>query len=313
MTKMTSDKSVTLSPSSRSDLDKGWLVSLGHYKSLTKPTISFLVMISALPAYLIPLDQLPGIQEVLLLLVGVYGLSSSASVFNQVLEWQTDSKMKRTQTRSLPQGFMARWQASVFGVVLGVLGFFILYVYSSRMAAFVGVIGHVYYVVLYTLILKKWTAQNIVIGGVAGAVGPLMGAAAVGALWHPIAWILFVFIILWTPPHFWSLSLKYQNDYAVAGIPMYPVIYGEKKTRRMILVYSISLLPVVLLLFAVKLWFSGAIAFVLTCYFVHLAYQLYQRQSEELAMRLFHYSCVYTLAIFVVLTIEKLVWLWIGM
>lgn len=290
-----------------------WAV-LGHYHTLTKPTISMLVTLSALPAYLIPHSSPPPLWECLGLLFGVYLMSASAAVFNQLFEWQTDQTMKRTQNRSVPMGYVSCAEAGLFGTLLGVLGGGILAWTGGPVLVLIGLGGHVYYVVLYTLILKKRTAQNIVIGGAAGAVGPLMGAATIGQLDTLLPWSLFALIFLWTPPHFWSLSLKYQRDYAAAGIPMYPVIYGEDRTRKMIFIYSLTLIPVVLSFAFSGLWFSTGVSLVITGYFVYLCWDLFfhKKQSHDDVIRLFRWSCYYALLIFVVLSLEKSVWLWIG-
>ena len=293
-------------------VDQGWLTLARHYLNLTKPTISLLVTLSALPAFLIPMTSLPSLMASSCMLLGVYLLSSSAAVFNQVLEWQTDKTMSRTRSRSLPMGLVSRTHASLFGSLLGLAGFWVLYSSSYGLAAFIGLVGHLYYVVLYTLVLKKRTVQNIVIGGAAGAVGPLMGAAAAGQLLRPEPWILFALIVLWTPPHFWSLSLKYQGDYAAAGIPMYPVIYGENRTKKMIFLYSLTLIPISLALFKSGLWISATLVLLLTFYFVYLCGTLYRQQTNQGAMQLFHFSCVYALAIFIFLSVEKSLILWLA-
>ncbi|MCY4443985.1 MAG: heme o synthase [Proteobacteria bacterium] len=279
--------------------------SIRHFHTLTKPTISLLVVISALPGFLLPQSSLPDMWLLIVMVCGVYLCSASAAVFNQVLEWKIDSTMSRTARRSLPAGHMPRWQASLFAWLLGIGGLVVLWFYVSPLSALIGLIGHVYYVIFYTLILKKRTEMNIVIGGVAGAVGPLMGAAAAGSIWSFEAWLLFILIVLWTPPHFWSLSLKYQKDYARAGIPMYPVVYGESATRRMIFLYSLSLLPVVALLWVSGLLWASFFSCLLTLYFVYLGWKLYKDNNNKGAMRLFHFSCIYALLVFVLMATEK--------
>lgn len=284
-----------------------------YYMHLTKPTISLLVTLSALPAYLIPQTAWPPVIEVLGLLLGVYLMSASAAVFNQLLEWETDRTMMRTRGRSVPMGYVSRGEAGWFGALVGVVGIGALLGTVGQLTALIGLGGHVFYVVIYTLILKKLTVQNIVIGGAAGAIGPLMGAAAAGQLASPLPWILFALIFLWTPPHFWSLSLKYQSDYAAAGIPMFPVVYGEDRTRKMIFLYSLTLIPVVLLLAITGLWLATTVAILITGYFVYLCADLYKhkKQSHHDLMRLFRWSCYYALVIFSVLSLEKILRLWL--
>lgn len=278
---------------------------LRRYFSMTKPTISLLVVMSGVPAYLVELGELPSWLPLLAMALGIYLMSASAAVFNQVLEWKIDSTMSRTCGRSMASGQVSRDRGSLFGVVLLVAGMVLLYVVAHPLAALIALAGHLFYVVLYTLILKKRTPQNIVIGGAAGAVGPLIGAAAAGNIYSWPAWLLFVFIILWTPPHFWSLSLKYQKDYASAGIPMYPVVYGEDRTRRMIFIYTLTLLPIAASLIVAQLVVSTLLTCILTLYFIYLGWKLYKTKDNTRAMPFFHYSCVYALVIFVALSVEQ--------
>lgn len=275
------------------------------YLSMTKPTISLLVVVSALPALLVAAEELPSLWLVMLTALGVYLMSASAAVFNQVLEWKIDGTMSRTRARSLPSGRLARHHGSLFGWCLGLAGFAVLYVGIHPLAAYIALAGHLYYVLLYTLLLKKMTSQNIVIGGAAGAVGPLIGAAAAGNVLSPVAWLLFLLIFLWTPPHFWSLSLKYQKDYAAAGIPMYPVVHGEQRTRKNIFIYTLTLLPTAAALIVTDLPLSTLFACIMTLYFIHLSWKLYATQDNERAMPLFHYSCLYALLIFLALSVEQ--------
>ena len=176
------------------------------------------------------------------------------------------------------------------------------------MAAFVGLVGHLYYSVFYTMYLKMKTDQNIVLGGAAGAVGPLIGWAAVtgGLSW--IAWAQFALIFLWTPPHFWALALKYSEDYARAGVPMYPVTQGADKTIDAIFLYSLSLLgPVaVLFLFDAAGLFFFVISSALTFKFIREAYVLRVCKTKKQGMKLFHYSCLYTFLIFGALGVDAL-------
>ena len=277
---------------------------------MTKPTISLLVVVSALPAFLVAGEKLPSLSLTVLMAIGVYLMSASAAVFNQVLEWEIDGTMIRTRSRSLPSGALPRLYGSVFGWILGILGYGLLYLWVHPLAAHIALAGHLYYVFFYTVILKKRTAQNIVIGGVAGAVGPLIGAAAAGNISSLAAWLLFVLIILWTPPHFWALSLKYQKDYAAAGIPMYPVVHGEHRTRRMIFFYTLTLLPLAASFMVADLFLSTLFACLLTLQFIRLSWKLYKTGDNERAMPFFRYSCLYALLIFVALSLES--WLYLS-
>ena len=281
---------------------------VGHYSNMTKPTISFLIMISALPTMINALEGLPSVYLLFWTCLGIFFMSGSASVFNQVIEHKTDSTMQRTKKRALPSKMISLSSACVFGLVMLVMGFSMLYYKINFSVAMISLLAHLLYVVFYTIILKKNTTQNIVIGGIAGALGPFMGAAAVsGQINSYLPWLLFVWIFLWTPPHFWSLSLKYQKDYASAGIPMYPVVYGESKTRKIIFLYSLSLIPVSFLLYFSGLFYSTVVCLLLSVYFAYLSWKLFDSKSNKFAMKLFVYSCVYIFCVFILISLEKII------
>ena len=293
-------------------------VSLGlwlrTYFSLTKPTITLLVVVTAIPAMVLasPLF-IPSAFLMFITLLGAGLSSASAAVFNQVVEIDTDQKMYRTTSRSLPSGKVSKVQASLFGTVLGALGLFVLYTWATPLAAAVALAGHIFYVVIYTMYLKPRTPQNIVIGGAAGAVGPLIGSAAISGTLTLDAWLMFLLIFMWTPPNFWSLAIKYKDDYARAGVPMYPVIYGNEKTRREILLYSIGLFPVV---WGFYFYGSGELGSLiagtlLTVQFLRYSVKLYRSRDDAHAMPLFHFSCIYTFAIFAFWTVEG-IWMRLG-
>jgi protoheme IX farnesyltransferase len=279
---------------------------------MTKPTITLLVVITTVPGFLLALDgSLPNPLTLLVTLIGAGLVSASAATFNQMIELETDSQMVRTKDRSLPSGKVSMPVAGLFGLTIGLFGLGLLYFYTTPLAALVALAGHLFYVVVYTWQLKRRTPQNIVIGGAAGAVGPLIGWAATGSGLELPAWIMFAIIFFWTPPHFWALSLKYKDDYQRAGIPMYPVVYGENKTRKAIFLYSLALLPIVVSLY----FFSSAgIAYLVTAVLMTLkmivdSFRLYRSADNTKALPLFYFSCLYTFAIFGVLAVEYLVML----
>ncbi|MBC61270.1 MAG: protoheme IX farnesyltransferase [Zetaproteobacteria bacterium] len=274
---------------------------------LTKPTITLLVVVTTLPSLLLASKQMPSLFMITMTLLGTALASGSAAVFNQLIESKIDCEMERTKKRSLPSGRLSNYQAAIFAVIMGLAAFLILYFLAKPLAAFIAFAGHVYYVFFYTMFLKKKTPQNIVIGGAAGAVGPLIGWAAVtGTLDWP-AWILFLMIVLWTPPHFWALALKYKEDYAKVGIPMYPVIYGDKKTHKQMFLYTLSLVPTIVVLYiggvvgVSYLFCAGAF----TIKFIWDAYKLLLTGDNKLAMPLFHYSCTYAFILFLGLVFDK--------
>ena len=279
--------------------------------SMTKPTITLLVVITALPAIFMTDATHFELSKVLITLLGAAGSSASAAIFNQIFEADVDKKMKRTRTRSLPSEKISLQFASIFGTILGLASFFMLFFLINPLTACIAAFGHLFYVFVYTLYLKRSTPQNIVIGGIAGAIGPLIGAASVDGSLNLASWILFMIIVLWTPPHFWALCLKYKKDYAQAGIPMYPIVYGDRRTRKVIFLYTLTLIPCVLLLgYIGKIYlFTSAIALVLSLKFSLDAFKLYKADNNLYAMPLFRYSCLYTFALFIFFTIDRVYFL----
>jgi protoheme IX farnesyltransferase len=294
----------TISSQSKTAPSTNWR----DYFAMTKPTITLLVVVTAIPGLLMEVSAVPSATLFVATLIGAALSSASAAVYNQVVEYESDKYMKRTAGRSVASGRVPRIKAALFGAILGILGLVILYKYATPLAAVVAFAGHIYYVVIYTMLLKKRTPQNIVIGGGAGAVGPLIGVAAATNSLPVSAWLLFVLIFLWTPPHFWALALKYQKDYASAGIPMYPVVYGDHRTRWAMFLYTLSLIPVVLFLsFANGVGLISIIVmWSLTLKFAWDAWKLYSSGTNKRAMPLFHFSCIYTFAIYLAISVERL-------
>ncbi len=278
------------------------------YYQMMKPTISLLVVVTVVPTLFMASGQLPSFSVAMASLVGTYLASGSSAIFNHLVDSDVDQTMKRTRNRPIPTGKVHPNKAAAFATVMAVLSFFVLYRWTTPLAAWLSVAANIFYVVIYTILLKRRTVQNIVIGGAAGAVGPLIGWAAVsGELAWP-AWVLFGIIFLWTPPHFWALAIKYKDDYALANIPMMPSVRGLPTTRRQMFVYTLTLVPTVisLSLYGAASWLFGITALVLTLYFVWLAFRLMWSEENERAMPLFYYSCFYLFGIFGALTIDRL-------
>ena len=280
-----------------------------RYLPLTKPTISLLVVVTVVPSLLLARDELPSFSLSVMTLLGTYLASASASVFNHILDSDVDQRMARTRGRPLAAGHVATLPALVLGSVLGIVSLSILCSFANPLAAGIALAANLFYVLGYTLLLKRYTDQNIVIGGAAGSVGPLIGWAAVTGRIEWPAWALFAVIFLWTPPHFWSLAIKYQKDYAVAKIPMLPVTRGDDVTRRHIFLYTLTLLPpiVVIFIYGAAGWVYGVCAITATLYFCWKSWVLYRDQDNTKAMAVFHYSCLYLFAIFGALTVDRLI------
>lgn len=278
------------------------------YLPLTKPTISLLVVVTMLPAMLLAAPTTLSPTLMVATVIGTFLSSASASVFNHLLDADLDVVMNRTRGRPVPSGKVSAMKGFIFGGVLAALSMIVLYKWTTPAATYIALAANVFYVLIYTLCLKRYTDQNIVIGGAAGAVGPLIGWASVhGSLgWQ--AWVLFGIIFLWTPPHFWALAIKYQKDYAAANVPMLPVTRGEATTRKQIFLYTLTLIPAVgsLFVFGAVGYPFLIIAGAATVYFCWQAWELFASKSNTLAMPLFHYSCLYLFAVFGALAIDRL-------
>lgn len=280
------------------------------YFQLTKPTISLLVVVTVVPGLLLAKPgDIPSMWVVIAALVGTWLASSSAAVFNHLVDSDIDQQMVRTKRRPVASGRISNVYAAVFASGLGVLSVAVLWHFTTFTAAAVAVAANAFYVLFYTMYLKRRTVQNIVIGGAAGAVGPLIGWAAVDGTMGWPAWVLFAVIFMWTPPHFWALALKYKDDYAAAGVPMMPVVRGDETTRKQMFWYTVSLIPLVgsLSVFGVAGWFYFVPSMALTLYFAWLAFKLMRTRDNANAMPLFHYSCLYLFGVFGALMADRLI------
>ena len=284
-------------------------VTWRDYFQMTKPTITLLVVVTVFPGILLASPSgIPHMTLVLASLIGTWLASSSAAVFNHLVDADLDRNMTRTSKRPVASGRVNNRNAAIFGAALGVASIFILYQWTTPIAAGLALAANAFYVLFYTMYLKRRTVQNIVIGGAAGAVGPLIGWASVDPSIGWPAWMLFLVICLWTPPHFWALAIKYKDDYAAAGVPMMPVVHGEAYTHRQMFWYTVSIVPVIasLTIFGAAGWlyFVGAMGF--TLYFVWMAWRLMKTGDNKLAMPLFHYSCLYLFGVFGALMADRL-------
>lgn len=250
---------------------------------------------------------MPSPSLMLFTLLGGLAASGSANAINCYIDRDIDGLMGRTVRRSVPAGRVEPRQALTFGIVLAVFSFVELTLLVNVLAASLALAGILFYVIVYTSFLKRSTTQNIVIGGAAGAMPPLVGWAAVTHAIGLPAFLLFTVIFFWTPPHFWALALLIRRDYERAGIPMLPVVAGERETRKQIWLYSWLLLAVTLLLFS-----SGAMgllylatALVLGGVMIYLAYRLLRGGSLHWANRLFWFSNSYLAVLFAVMALDR--------
>ena len=279
------------------------------YVTLTKPRIMVLLLITAAGGLAVGAGGVPSAGLTLATLGGLALACGGASALNHVLDRDIDTHMKRTATRPVASGRVPPERALEFGLALSALSYVVLTSFVNVLAALLALVGNLFYVLVYTRWLKRSTPQNIVIGGAAGAVPPLVGYAAATGNLTLTALALFLIVFLWTPPHFWALALLIKRDYAAAGIPMLPVVRGERETARSIVLYSLALVAVTLLpvlgrtLGPVYLVSAG----ILGAVFIGLALALQQRTTPARARRLFSYSLAYLALLFVAMAIDPLV------
>ena len=283
--------------------------TIANYVDLMKPHVTVLLLGVTAAAMAIAKQGLPPLALVLPTLLGGAMAAGSANGINCYIDRDIDEMMGRTQRRSLPSGRVKPRQALIFGIVLGVAAFIILTAFVNLLSALLACSAILFYVFVYTLGLKRTSAQNIVIGGAAGAVPVLVGWAAVtNNLSLPAIW-LFAIIFYWTPPHFWALSLLIQKDYEKANIPMLPVVFGERETKKQILLYSLLLLAVTLVLFAMGAmgYFYLVGAVLLGGILIYLAIRLWLDQSRKWARTLFWYSNLYLALIFAIMVLDRVI------
>ena len=283
--------------------------TISSYIDLMKPHVTILLLGTTVAAMAIAHQGLPPLGLVLATLLGGAMAAGSANCINCYIDRDIDQIMGRTQRRSLPSGRVQPTQALVFGIVLGIGSFIVLTAFVNLLSALLACSAILFYIFVYTMWLKRSSAQNIVIGGAAGAVPVLVGWAAVtNSLTLPAIW-LFAIIFYWTPPHFWALSLLIQKDYEKASIPMLPVVMGERETRKQILLYSLLLLAVTMILFAMHAmgYFYLLVALVLGGILIYMAIRLIRDQTKKWARTLFWYSNCYLALIFAAMVIDRVV------
>lgn len=277
-----------------------------QYLALTKPRVNLLIVFCAVIGMLLSVDGLVPWQPLLLGTVGIALVSGAAAAMNCLVESHIDAKMARTAWRPLPSGQLTVPQTILFSMLIGGLGMAVLFWGVNPLTAWLTLATFVGYAVVYTLILKPLTPQNIVIGGASGAMPPVLGWAAVTDSMSAEPWVLFLIIFVWTPPHFWALALYRVEDYARSGLPMLPVTHGSEFTRLHILLYSILLLAVSALPTAIGMsgWLYLVVATALGLRFCQLAWQLHRAYSEPLARKTFKFSIWYLTWIFAALLVD---------
>ncbi|MBI2723448.1 MAG: protoheme IX farnesyltransferase [Chloroflexi bacterium] len=279
---------------------------LAAYVALTKPRIISLLLITTIPTMIVADGGIPSFWLMLATVVGGSLAAGGANAINCYIDRDIDEIMHRTQGRPLPLGKMEPGSALYFALILEVAAFALLTASSNLLAASLALAATAFYVFVYTLWLKRTTSQNIVIGGAAGAVPPLVAWAAVTGTVGVPALILFAIIFFWTPPHFWALSIKYKDDYARADVPMLPVVASMKSTKDQIFAYTALLVPVSLTLLATREvgWIYAAAAIALGAWFMRDAWRLRSDDSPGAAMSVFKTSITYLALIFLAVALD---------
>jgi len=286
------------------------LARVRDYYELSKPRIIVLLLITTAASMVMAARGIPSLPLLFWTLLAGALAAASAGAFNCAWDSDIDRIMKRTQARPIPQGRISETSAAVFGLIAGAMSFALFYTLVNPLAAWLSLAGNLYYVVVYTMWLKRITPLNIVVGGAAGSVPPLVGWAAVTHSLGAPALGLFALIFLWTPPHFWSLALMTDTDYGKANIPMLPNVCGRERTKREIVYYSLLLVAASLALYPLHVMgaFYFAAAAVLGGVFVLDAVKTWREQSgTQQARRLFRYSLLYLALMCAVMVIDRIV------
>jgi protoheme IX farnesyltransferase len=283
--------------------------TIGAYIRLTKPRVIELLLVTTVPAMVLAADGFPAVDLMLAVLAGGTLAAGGANTINCWIERDRDQLMRRTRHRPLPSREIPATNALVFGLVLEVVAFGLLWVTAGLLAASLAIGATVFYVFVYTIWLKPRSVQNIVIGGAAGAVPVLVGWAAVTGAVEAPAWVLFAIVFCWTPPHFWALALRYHDDYAAAGFPMLPVVKGRAAATRQIVAYSVVVVGVSL---ALPLVASSGILYVVAAALLGIALvgesvRLLRDPSPERSIRMFTFSNTYLALVFAAVAIDTLV------
>ncbi len=276
-----------------------------QYNALTKPRVTQLAVFCAIIGMLLSGPSVPW-KTLLGGSLGIWLTASAAFTINCLLEKKRDARMRRTAARPSASGQISSVQMLVFASILGSLGVILLYSTTNLLTVWLTLATFLGYALIYTVLLKPATPQNIVIGGAAGAMPPALGWAAATGMVSADAWLLVLIIFVWTPPHFWALALYRREDYAKAGLPMLPVTHGESFTRLHILLYSLILLLVSLLPCATgqRGLLYGVVALILGVLFIEKAWRLWCRYSDAQARALFGYSIVYLSLLFLAMLVD---------
>ncbi len=291
-------------------LNRNWIEVVQSYYQLTKPRIILLLLITTVAGMWVAAQGQVDPKLLVVTVVAGACASGSANTLNCLYDRDIDQIMERTRTRPLPSGRVHPWHALAFAGILATVSFVLLTVFANLLSASLAMAGILFYVLVYTHWLKRHTTQNIVIGGAAGAIPPLVGWAAVTGDLGWAAWVLFIIIFFWTPPHFWALAMMIQKDYEKVGVPMLPVVAGQVATAKQIWIYTLIMIPVTLLL-VFPLGVMGAVYLVaalgLAAIFLKKAWALLKDPMDyDSARSLFKYSIFYMMLLCAGMAVDSL-------
>lgn len=279
------------------------------YLALCKPKVVLLMLLTALVGAFIATPGWPNMGQLLIAVIGIGACAASGATINNMIDHQLDAKMARTRHRATASGLVSPVQALAFALILAVTGMLLLWFLVNPLTAWLTLFALIGYAVIYTLFLKRATPQNITIGGLAGAMPPLLGWTAVTGQIDPNALLLVLIIFAWTPPHFWALALHKKDEYAKADVPMLPVTHGDAFTRIQIALYSLLLLGCTLLPFVTGM--SGLIylagILILNSRQFYLLWQLFDEKNTQAPYRLFKFSILYLLWLFLLILVDHAV------
>ena len=282
---------------------------LKSYYHLCKPNVVYMMLICAFVGMLLAEQYVSSYLYLFVSLLGIALCAASAAAINQVIDRKTDASMTRTDQRPIPQGELSPMHASVFALIIGILGSMILYFFVNTLTMVLTITSLIGYAFIYTVYLKRATPQNIVIGGLAGAAPPLLGWSSITNTIDPYALLLVLIIFVWTPPHFWALAIYRKDEYAKESIPMLPVTHGVEFTKLQIVLYTIILFIVSVLPYVVLM--SGIIylvsALILSSIFMYYAVKLFVSKDNEVAMKTFQFSIYYIFLIFLALLVDHFI------
>ena len=277
-----------------------------QYWTLTKPRVTQLAVFCAVIGMFLATDGFPGWKVLIAGTIGIWLLSGAAFAVNCLVEAEIDARMARTARRPMAMGELTRTQTIIFSTIIGGLGMLVLYTQVNPLTMWLTFVTFVGYAVIYTMILKPATPQNIVIGGLSGAMPPALGWAAVANDVPMEAWLLVLIIFVWTPPHFWALAMYRRDDYARSGLPMLPITHGMQYTGLQVWLYAIALAATTLLPFAVRM--SGLIylaaAVILNFFFLRHSWRVHKHYTDQVARKAFTYSIIYLSLLFAALLVD---------